>query len=313
MKPSNYKIIFFGSSEFSIPSLEKLQKDGWNITLVITQPARPKGRGQRLFNTPVYNKAKSLGLEIKTFDTLKSHEAENAIAGQVADLAVVVSYGIIIPKKVLKLTRLGFVNIHPSLLPKYRGPSPIQIALLNGEMVTGVTLMLMDDSMDHGPIIRQETVQMAQDNFSELHDRLSRVGAELLKQTLLKWVTGKQAAVPQEDVKATFTKILTREHGQIDWKKPAGHIARQIRAYTPWPGTWTILEGKRLLVLKGRVAEGKIELNPGEIRIVNDTLIIGSGNKTLFEILKLQLEGKKDMAVADFLRGANLISGKRFE
>ena len=303
MKPSNYKIIFFGSSEFSVASLKILQKDGWNIPLVITQPARPKGRRQRLFNTPVYNTTKSLGLEIKTFDSLKSHEAENAIAGQEADLAVVVSYGIIVPKSVLKLTRLGYVNIHPSLLPKYRGPSPIQTALLNGEIATGVTLMLMDEGMDHGPIIEQEAVPIAQDNFSELHDKLSLVGAGILRQSLLKWVTGKISSVPQDDKQATFTKLLKKEDGKIDWKKPADVLDRCVRALNPWPGTWTTLGDKRVKLLDVREAKEKLVLNFGEIKVHNDSIFTGCGNRTALEITSLQMEGKKQISAKQFIMG----------
>ena len=292
-----------------MPALNALHGAGWQIPLVITQPPRPKGRGQAVVKTPVHQLAKSLKLEVKTFDTLKTREAEIAIAGQEADLCVVVSYGVIVPRSVLKLARLGYLNIHPSLLPKYRGSSPIQTALLNGELVTGVTLMIMDDQMDHGPIIKQEELRIGDDNFMKLHDRLANLGAEMLTHYLLPWVMGKISSTPQNDKRATFTKLLQKDNGKINWKKPAESIERQVRALNPWPGTWTTFESKLLKILSTSEMQGRFHLSPGEIKIQNDKLVIGCANNTALEAITLQLEGKSLIKAKDFIHGHKFITG----
>ena len=308
------KIIFFGSSEFAVEILSGLLRHQFKIAAVVTQPDKPKGRKGQLFPTPAKEFAQKSGLPVWEFKNLRDAEAFLKIKSAGAEVAVVAAYGQIIPEKVLRLIRCGFINVHPSLLPKYRGPSPIQTAILNGEQKTGVTIMLMDEKMDHGPIIAQrETEILPDDDYPTLATRLSKLGAELLAEVLPDWLAGKIEAKKQDDRKATFTKILTREDGRIDWKHPAEFIVRRVRAFRPWPGTWTVLEGKRIKIVDAVLGFEKIHLLPGVLRITGGKVIVGCGNDSVLEILKIQPEGKKEMSAKEYANGFPEHDGKKFE
>jgi len=307
MEHSFYKLVFFGTSDFAVPILERLVSEKWKIVAVITQPDRPKGREGKLSPTPVKIAAEKMKLPIHELPSLKSEEAKDFIKSLRADLGLVVSYGVIIPGDVLRMARLGFVNIHPSLLPKYRGPSPIQTAILNGEIATGTSIMVVDEKMDHGPIIAQEEVAIKDsDDYTSLHNRLAEVSSQLLAEKLPKWILGNLKETVQDDRRATFTKTLNREDGKINWKKPAEAISRQLRAFSPWPGVWTNLNGVRHKILKARPAEDAPELACGQILSSGTHLFVGCGNKTTLEIKRLQPEGKKQMNAEEFLRGRDL-------
>lgn len=298
-----YRLIFFGSSDFSVPILEGLRLSKWQITAVVTQPDRPKGRSLRLSPTPVKAYAGTRGLPVKTWATLKSPSTHAELKALRPDFGVVAAYGQMIPEPVLKIFRKGVLNIHPSLLPKYRGPTPIQFALLNGEKTTGVSIIRLDAQMDHGPILAQKTVAIeAEDDYLSLQDRLSREAIELLNHYTLAWLAGNRYPVAQDDRKATYTKLLSREDGRVDWKKTADEICRQIKAFTPWPGCWSLLSGIRVKFLSARPADYAASLPPGRVLFKNGLFLVGCGNFTALSIEKLQPESGKPLAAATFVK-----------
>ncbi|MEK9181066.1 MAG: methionyl-tRNA formyltransferase, partial [Patescibacteria group bacterium] len=310
----HYKIIFFGSSEFALPALQTLIKDGWNIRAVVTLPDRPAGREAELSATPVKKLALKKKLKVLEFSNLRDASVAVELKNLKADCAVVSAYGSIIPKDILKLARLGFINVHPSLLPKYRGPSPIQTALLNGEKKTGVSLILLDEQMDHGPVLAQsEIVILEDDDYPSLLKRLSENAAEMLAKHLPHWLFGETKTVRQDEKKATFTKILTRDDGRIKWKNSASAILQQIRAFTPWPGSWTLLFGERIKILGAATAEIALGQPSGHIYVSAKKLFVSCGNKTALEILRLQPAGKPAMSAEDYLRGHSDVAGKAFQ
>lgn len=314
MNFEHYKVIFFASSEFSIPSLEAVKNEKWNIVALITQPDKPKGRELRLSPTPAKEWALAHQVKFLQFESLKSNIAVETIASLRADFAVVISYGKIIPPGVLNKTRLGFLNIHPSKLPKYRGPSPVQSVILNGEKQTAVSIILMDEVLDHGPVVAQEVVDIESDvDYQKLHDLLAHIAAQSLINTLRPWVLGKIKAKPQDEKAATFTKILTKEDGRVNWKNPAERILRQLRALRVWPGIWTILEGKRVKIADARVTDQTFAATPGQISAGRGRLYVNCGNQSVLEITSLQLEGKNLLSAADFLNGFHSVAGKIFE
>lgn len=252
------RLLFFGTPDFSVPSLQKLHADAWDIIGVVTQPDKPVGRKQIMTPSPVKITAKELGLAVFELESLKTEEAKKLITDLQPDVIVVVAYGNIIPPWLLSLPQFGCINIHPSLLPKYRGATPLQAPILNGDVETGVTVMLMDEELDHGPILANVQFPMTNDQTgATLSKVLSEVGAELLAKTLPGYLEGTIVAREQDHVQATFTKILTRDDGRIDWKKPAIEIERMVRAYNPWPGTWTMHGEKRLKIITARIFDGK--------------------------------------------------------
>ncbi len=294
------KIVFFGTPEFAVPTLQALHSEGFNICLVVTQPDKPVGRKQVLTPSPVKVEAEKMGLEIA--DDLKIKRLEDCNA----EVGVVVAYGKIIPQEILNIFSKGCLNIHPSLLPKYRGPSPIQQAILNGEEETGVSIIKLDEQMDHGDIVSQIVYRVSDNDTSEdLHDKLAQKGAGLLVDTLPKYLSGEIKPVPQDDSKATFSKILKREDGEINWTKSADEIECQVRAYTPWPGSFaefkTKDQGLRIKILSAKVSDD-IEGEIGEFQTKNGQLVVRCGKGSLI-IIKLQVEGKKEMSADEFING----------
>lgn len=287
------KIVFWGSSEFAVLALEALKRAGFDIGLVITQPDAPQGRHLRLQACPVAKKAQELDLPLFQPERLKNEEIELKIRAQGAEVFVVAAYGRIIPQNLLDLAPKGTINIHPSLLPKYRGPSPIQSAILNGDTETGVSIMLLDKEMDHGPILAQEIVPLAPTTTApELEKTLSALGAELLIKTLPEYLNGKIVAKEQDHSQATICKMLKKEDGKINWTEPAEVIERKIRALQPWPGTFTFYQ-----------ENGKEQL----LKIHKANVIDG--------VLKLEIvqpAGKTPMSFADFLKGHRELVGQIF-
>lgn len=286
------KIIFFGTSSFAVPALKALREEGHEICAVVTMPDQPAGRKQVLTAPPVKIAAQELELKVvqprrlgRGSDTSSSEPTFNwELEIGHAPLGVVAAYGNIIPQAILDIFPHGILNIHPSLLPKYRGPSPIQTAIMNGDQVMGVTIMKLDKGMDTGPMLAQVKFHPAADeNFTEIHDKLAALGAELLIETIPEYIANRLKPQPQEDSQATITKMLTREDGRIDWSKSPQEIYNLIRALNPEPGTWTTFQDKIL--------------NIKEARIMNQ-----ESNGEL-EITKLQLEGKKETSFKDFLNG----------
>ncbi|MBI2642262.1 MAG: methionyl-tRNA formyltransferase [Candidatus Wildermuthbacteria bacterium] len=230
------------------------------------------------------------------------------------DLIVVGFYGKILPKKVLEIPRYGALNVHPSLLPKYRGPTPVQTTILNGETETGVTIILMDEKMDHGPIVARESFKIGDKRFTtpELTKELWELGGDLLVKIIPQWIAGSITSVPQDHAKATYTKLLKKEDGRIDWNKPAQEIERQIRAFTPWPGTFSLFGERSLKILKASVLPESVAKLPPRVAFLTEDkkLAIQCGEDALV-IEELQLEGKKPMSAKDFLLGHKDILGSK--
>ena len=301
MKNDN-KIIFFGTSEFAVPALKALINEGYDVVLVITQPDKPVGRKQVLTPTPVKIEAQKQNLEI--WEGLKNLKLK--IESLKPALGIVAAYGKIIPKKILDIPPKGCLNIHPSLLPKYRGASPIQTAILNGDKITGISIIKLDGQMDHGPIISKSQISIFNNDTSEsLHHKLSVEGAALLVKTLPDYISDKITPVIQDDSKSTCTKILKREDGKIDWDKSAIEVGRQTRAYYPWPGSFAEVKIKNSK-LKIKILSVKVNYDIGvEIgQLQNNAghLIVQCGKGSLI-IEKLQPEGKKEMSSKEFING----------
>lgn len=298
-----------GTPPFAVPSLEALARE-YEVVAVFTQPDRPARRGRRLTPSAVKEAAVGWGLPVLQPESLRH---ENVVA-QLRDLEprvmVVAAYGEILRPQVLAIPPAGVINVHPSLLPKYRGASPIEGALLAGEQETGVTIMLMDEGMDTGPILAQRSVAIElEDSAGSLGERLARLGAELLLETLAPWLDGGIEARPQDDAQATYTRPISKEDAVIDWALPAIEIWHRVRAYNPRPGARTWWEGDQLNVLRGRaLAEWQGQGGPG--RVVQTTsgvaVVTGEGALLLEEI---QLAGKRTMGVEDFARGQRQFIG----
>ncbi len=302
MKKKNYKIIFFGTPNFAQPSLEKLINSGYLVIAVVTQPDKKIGRKQKEIYSPVKELALKLNIPVFQPEKISDPNCIQKIEDLNPDLIVVAAYGQILPKEILEIPKYGCINIHASLLPKYRGASPIQAAILNGDKETGVTIILMDEKMDRGEIVQSAKCKVQKDvTFSELHDELARMGAELLIETLPKWFSGQIKPKTQDESNATYTKILKKEDGQINWNKSAEVIERQIRAFMPWPGSFCFWNNKRLKIVKAKVLNiNKTE--PGKVYKIDSKLAVQTGENML-ELERIQLEGKREMDIEEFLRG----------
>lgn len=300
------KIIFFGTPEFSVPFLDFLLKQQ-NIQIlgVVTQPDKPVGRKQILLSCAVKQYAKEHKLLVLQPKNLKDKNTQDHIRDLQADMFVVVAYGKIIPQAILDVVNGQVLNVHPSLLPKYRGPSPLQFALLNAEKETGVTIMLLDAGMDTGPILSQEKISLdTSETLISLVKKVHTIGPKLLYQTIQKFLAQTIKPQPQNESQASLTHLLSREDGHIDWNQSAEQIDRKIRALNPWPGCWTLLKGKRVKILASTLSEtSKAEKAlPGTIFIKNNHLFVATSNNFL-EILTLQIEGKPPIFAQDFING----------
>lgn len=305
------KFLFFGTPEFSAIILEKLIAAGYAPAAIVCNPDELIGKKQIFISSPVKQLIIHYELEIK--DKIKIFQPATkaellAISDKLRaikpDLAIVAAYGKIIPEEILNIPSCGFINVHPSLLPKYRGASPIQYAILNGDKETGVTVIKLDEEMDHGPILAISELQIANSKiaYSELSKKLAELGAELLIETIPYYVSGKIKPAEQNHSKETYTKIIKKEDGKIDWKKSAREIERMTRAYYPWPSAWTNRNEKILKIIEAEVSENKNERQIGEIFLDNNQLSVKCGDGNLV-IKKLQLEGGKILAAKDFLNG----------
>jgi len=299
-----------GTPEFSAIILKELCQSKYKPILVVTAPDKPVGRKQILTSPPV--KVIAQKYEIPAAQPEKIASLKSEILNLKPDLIVVAAYGQILPKEILEIPKFGCLNVHPSLLPRWRGPSPIQYTILNGDEKTGVTIILMDEKMDHGPILTNSKLQITNPKITylELHNKLAEIGAGLLLETIPKWIKGEIKPEPQDESKTTYTKILTREDGEIDWKKSAEDLERQIRAFDPWPGSftfWEIMKGKllRIKIFKARVftsPTGKT-FSIGKVLVVPQNKAGVQCGKDFLLIEELQLEGQKPMESEKFLRG----------
>jgi len=306
------KAVFFGTPSFSTPFLDALIKDN-NIDVigVVTQPDKPSGRGGKTRPTPVKAMAEDHTIPVFQFPTLKSSEASVELAELDADVFIVVAYGKLIPKNILDIPPHGCVNVHPSRLPKYRGPSPMQFAIAEGESNTGITIMLLDAGMDTGPILSFENISLdAEETYPTLEAKVHAQGPKLLVQTLKRFLAGEITPEEQNDTEATLTKLLEREDGHVNWEESMTTILRKQRAYYPWPGSWNTLGDMRLKWLEMRAADVNADVPPGVITVKENRLYVDAVDGTI-EITTLQPEGKPPMDANAFLAGAKELSGEK--
>jgi methionyl-tRNA formyltransferase len=300
----SWRIVFFGTPSFALPLLETLIQGSDEVVAVVTQPDREKGRGRKVIASPVKEVALKKGLSILQPEKVNEVSFQEKLKGFGADLFVVAAYGQILPKTILSLPKYGAMNIHASLLPKYRGSAPIAWAILNGEKKTGITTMRMDEGMDTGDILLQSEIPIHEDETTEtLHDRLASLGAQLLSETLEKMKKGEIHPTPQDHSKATYAPMLKKEDGQIDWTKGAEEIDRQVRAFHPWPGAYTEWQGQILKIYKGEVRKGKPAGKAGTVLWVGTDFIEIETGKDSYLLKEVQLEGKRRMSTRDFLSG----------
>lgn len=299
-------LVFCGTPQFAVPTLERLVAAGHRVSLVVTQPDRPSGRGMSTAFTPVKQAALGLGLPIAQPEKIKSNEDFRAHLTQLAPRAIiVVGYGRIIPQWMIDLPPLGNLNVHASLLPKYRGAAPIQWAIASGETVTGVTIMRIDAGLDTGDILSQATEPiLADDTVPNLAPRLAAKGAVLMSDTLSRLEHGTVHPVPQDHSQATLAPVLTKDDGLLDFHRTARELHNRLRGFQPWPGGYTFFRGRQLTVHSAipHVAS-PLPLAPGELGALGNALFAGAASNSALELLELQLEGKKRMSARDFLNG----------
>lgn len=306
------KIAFLGTSEFAVPALEALVEAGHEVVAVYTRAPRPAGRGQQERRTPVHEVAGELGLAVRTPSSLKSEEEAAAFKALDLDAAVVVSYGHILPKSFLDAPVLGCINIHGSLLPRWRGAAPIHRAILAGDAETGVTIMRMDEGLDTGPMLLAERTPIsAGDTAETVHDRLAELGGQLIVSTLDGLIRRTIEAVPQPDEGVSYAHKLGKEEGALDWRRPAAELERKVRAFHPWPGTWFDLpveggtERIKLLAATLTLAAG----TPGTVTMARDGFPVVTCGVGGLRLEKLQRAGKSALPAKDFLRGFPLAAG----
>ena len=295
--------VFCGTPRFAVFTLEALVAAGFPVQLVVTQPDRPKGRGLEVVPSPVKQSALQLGLPITQPDKIKNNDEFRAqLTTLKPDVIVVVGYGRIVPQWMLDLAPLGNINLHASLLPKYRGAAPIQWAIAQGETVTGVTTMRIDAGLDTGDILLQREMPIAGDDTAEtLASRLARIGADLMVETLHGLKSGSIEPRPQDNSLASLAPILKREDGLLDFSRHALELRNRIRGFQPWPGAYTKFRGKSLHIWKAGLADNA--LPSAELYLNGDRMLVGCGHKTSLELLEIQLEGKKRSSARDFVHG----------
>jgi methionyl-tRNA formyltransferase len=301
------RIAFMGTPDFAVPALLALIDSGHDIAAVYTQPPREAGRGQQPRRSPVHATALARNLQVRTPATLKPPEEHAGFASLGLDAAVVVAYGLLLPKAILVAPRLGCLNIHASLLPRWRGAAPIQRAIMAGDTETGITIMQMDEGLDTGPMLLQDRLPiMPEDDAGRLHDKLAAMGARLILQALDDLAAQRTTPQRQPTLGATYATKITRDDECLDWRRPAIDLTRQVRALSPRPGAWFAINGDRLKVLAAECLERSSASVPGEV--LDDRLTVACGSGAL-RITRLQRAGKAPMAVDDFLRGYRLPHG----
>ncbi|GER87380.1 methionyl-tRNA formyltransferase [Dictyobacter vulcani] len=319
------RIVYMGTPYFAVPALEALIKgsepgavlpEGYEIVTVITRPDKPAGRGRGVIFSPVKQLAIDQGIPVWQPGSFKKAENSEALAAYQADLYVVAAFGQILPQKVLDQPRYGTLNIHASLLPKYRGPDPIAESIVQGDPESGVSIMLLDAGIDTGPVLARYPLPISADETTgSLTAKLADLGAQALVETLPRWIAGTMKPEPQDPERATHTRMLAKEDGLIDWSRPAAVLARKIRAYQPWPGAYTHWRGKLLKIITAHPQSVELQsaIEPGTVMIREEAghklLAVATGSGLLL-VQQLQLEGKKALSADDFLRGYAQISGE---
>lgn len=303
-------VAFFGTPDFAVPSLRALiENKHYQVSVVVTQPDKPAGRGRSLKQSPV--KITSLENNIKVLEPEKiNNNFINLFKSLDIDVAVVVAYGKILPNGLLKIPQFGFVNVHPSLLPQYRGSSPMQSTILNNDSYTGISIMLLDEKMDHGPILMQKKLKLPNIiDFPTLHNKMALKGSKLLVEALNGYIRGSIVPVEQNHTKATFTKLIQKKSGHIDWSKDAIHIDAHIRAFSGWPGAYTEFKNKKLEIIKASAVDMDnadvidIKKQPGLVVKINNKILVCCGDNSFIELLEIKLAGKTKTLITDFIRG----------
>lgn len=299
------RIVFMGTPEFAVPSLSRLLADGHTVAAVFTQPDKPKNRGMKLTPSPVKQAALSAGIPVYQPATLKGEEPLEALRTLAPELIVVAAYGKLLPKAVLEVPKLGCINVHSSLLPKYRGAAPINWAIVNGERETGVTIMCMAERLDAGDILSQAAIPIGEDETAEeLHDRLAALGGELLSQTVRELAAGTAVRTPQNEAEHTYAPMLSRELSPLDFRKSARALHNQIRGLTPWPASSAVVAGREFKVYASRCTGEETDAAPGTLlRAGAEGIVLACGDGKALTLTEVQAPGKRRMAAADYLRG----------
>ena len=307
------KLVFCGTPMFAVPSLERLHAAGFEIQLVVTQPDRPQGRGMAMTAPPVKQSALKLGLPVIQPEKIKKNEEFRAqLQALLPDAIIVVGYGRIIPPWMLELPRYGNINVHASLLPKYRGAAPVQWAIAQGETVSGVTTMLLNEGLDTGDILLQKEMAIrAEDTAVTYAPRLAELGADLIVETLRGLEDNTVTPVPQDHAQATLAPILKKEDGLVDFSRTSVEVHNRLRGFQPWPGAYTQFRGKSMKLIATRPEDALANLAPGELRVGDEKLFVGCGQQTVLELLQLQPEGKRIMAAREFINGYHPAAGER--
>lgn len=304
------RVIFMGTPDFAVGTLEAVIKAGHEVVLAVTQPDKPKGRGNTMQFPPVKEKALEHGIEVYQPKRVREPECVAYLRQYKPDIIIVAAFGQILPGEILEMPQYGCVNVHASLLPKYRGAAPIQWAVINGEKYSGVTTMRMNEGLDTGDIIEQTRVELAPDETGgSLFDRLAEVGAELCVHTMAEIEAGRAVYTRQDEAEATHVGMIKKQFGKIDWTKPAEEIERLCRGLNPWPSAYTSLNGKTLKVWKASVQPGGDPLEAGKVVLVDKKVIGVQTGKDILILQEIQLEGKKRMSADAFLRGFPLACG----
>lgn len=305
-------IVFAGTPEFAVPTLDHLVKAGFRPSAVYTQPDRPAGRGRQPRPSPVKQYAEQAGIPVFQPLTLRDPEAQATLASLKPDLMVVVAYGLILPKAVLDTPRLGCVNVHASLLPRWRGAAPIQRALLAGDSETGITIMRMDVGLDTGPMLaRRECPISADDTAGELHDRLAELGGRLLAEVMPDFVAGKLLPQPQDDSMATYAEKLRKDEAPLDWRRSADALERQVRAFDPWPVAETRLADRVLRIWQAQALPTQADAAPGEVIAAGRAGIDVATGAGVLRLLRLQAAGGRPLPAGEFLNGHPMQPGDR--
>jgi methionyl-tRNA formyltransferase len=310
------RIVFMGTPEFATKPLEHLLLNRYEVVAVYTRPDRPAGRGRHTASPPVKTLAETWRLPVLQPASLGQPAVEAELAGYNPDIVVVAAFGQVLPQAVLDMPRHGCINIHPSLLPRYRGASPIVSAILDGEEFTGVSIMLMDAGLDTGPVLARAQIAIgAEDTTGSLDGKLAGISAGLLQEVLERWPRGEIVPQPQNEAGATYCSVVTREQGEIDWSLPAVDIERRVRAFQPWPGCYTTWRGRRLKIIEaaslpeaGAAGVGQVVALPPMVVRPGVAFGVGSGRGVL-GICRLQMEGKRPVSAAEFLRGQRQFIG----
>lgn len=306
-------LVFCGTPRFAVATLEALVAAGHSVRLVVTQPDRPSGRGMELVASPVKEAATRLGLPVVQPAAIKNNdEFRKQLPALHPDAIIVVGYGRIIPQWMIDLPRLGNLNLHASLLPKYRGAAPIQWAIASGESVTGVTTMRIDAGLDTGDILMQRELPILRDDTAEtLAPRLATIGAELMVETLRGLEDGQLHPRPQDHTQATLAPVLKKEDGRMDFSRPASDLFDRLRGFRPWPGAYTTFKGKTLQVHRAEPSQASLQLAPAAIVTERTRLLVGCGRNTALELLEVQIEGKRRMTAQEFINGYHPKAGDR--